>query len=88
MIPRSLIAIGLGCLIPTAAVWRAAARAAETAAEAITPTTSKPLRLRQRSRLETPPGSGRFQVAATEDQWDPTRTAIIVCDMWDAHWCR
>ena len=20
-------------------------------------------------------------------RWDPTRTAIIVCDMWDDHWC-
>jgi len=21
-------------------------------------------------------------------QWDPQRTALIVCDMWDDHWCR
>jgi nicotinamidase-related amidase len=21
-------------------------------------------------------------------QWDPRRTAVIVCDMWDDHWCR
>src|SRR4051794_549710 len=27
---------------------------------------------------------------ATEKKaaWDPTRTAIIVCDMWDDHWCK
>ena len=22
------------------------------------------------------------------ERWDPKRTAIIVCDMWDDHWCR
>ncbi len=21
-------------------------------------------------------------------QWDPKKTAVIVCDMWDKHWCR
>ena len=21
-------------------------------------------------------------------RWDPAKTAIIICDMWDQHWCR
>lgn len=21
-------------------------------------------------------------------EWDPTKTALIICDMWDNHWCR
>jgi putative heme-binding domain-containing protein len=21
-------------------------------------------------------------------RWDPSRTAIVICDMWDQHWCR
>ena len=21
-------------------------------------------------------------------QWDPHKTAIIICDMWDKHWCQ
>jgi isochorismate hydrolase len=23
-----------------------------------------------------------------EWQVDPTRTALLICDMWDRHWCR
>src|SRR5262247_3624994 len=22
------------------------------------------------------------------ETWDPNRTALIICDMWDDHWCR
>ena len=21
-------------------------------------------------------------------EWDPAKTAFIICDMWDDHWCR
>jgi nicotinamidase-related amidase len=33
---------------------------------------------------------GRATPAATEKlvEWDPTKTAFIICDMWDDHWCR
>jgi nicotinamidase-related amidase len=38
----------------------------------------------------------RLQAAGTEDYesttetavWNPAATAIVVCDMWDRHWCR
>ncbi|HUY92028.1 MAG TPA: ThuA domain-containing protein [Pirellulales bacterium] len=49
---------------------------------------AEPLRLHLRSRAETAAGSGKFQVAVGEAEWDPAKTAIIVCDMWDQHWCR
>ncbi|HVW36905.1 MAG TPA: hypothetical protein VHB99_06355, partial [Pirellulales bacterium] len=49
---------------------------------------AEPLRLHLRSRVETAAGSGQFQVSASETEWDPAKTAIIVCDMWDRHWCR
>jgi nicotinamidase-related amidase len=40
-----------------------------------------------RSRAAKP---GDPPVAPTETKatWDPMKTAIIVCDMWDDHWCR
>ncbi len=45
------------------------------------------LKLTLRSRVSPPGGPA---VAATEKAaaWDPKRTAIIVCDMWDDHWCK
>ena len=45
------------------------------------------LKLTLRSRVSPP---GEPAVAATEKAvaWDPKRTAIIVCDMWDDHWCK
>lgn len=33
-------------------------------------------------------GSGDWRSVALEEQIDPARTAIILCDMWDKHWCR
>ncbi len=40
-----------------------------------------------RSRVAIPDAPGRFRVAYAEQQWDPCETAIIICDMWDRHWC-
>lgn len=80
MTQRSHVAIGLLPLFLTIISVPTPAPATET--------TAGPIRLRERSRVESPPESGHFQVIASEDEWDPARTAIIVCDMWDAHWCR
>lgn len=44
-------------------------------------------RLTLRKRLETPPGIGSFQTVCQEAAWDAKKTAVIVCDMWAAHWC-
>ena len=30
----------------------------------------------------------RFTVADKKVSWDPKKTAIIICDMWDDHWCK
>ena len=46
---------------------------------------SKPLNLTLQTRVETRPGSGEFKVAAAREKWDPRKTAILVCDMWDLH---
>src|SRR5262245_23925801 len=31
---------------------------------------------------------GAFIVKEKILRWDPAQTAIIVCDMWDKHWCQ
>src|SRR5258708_4764396 len=40
-----------------------------------------------RSRVETPSGSGQWQAVVRQEQLSSAKTAIIVCDMWDKHWC-
>lgn len=46
------------------------------------------LQLHARSRVETSKGSGQFQAVEKAVQWEPKKTAIIICDMWDQHWCK
>jgi len=41
-----------------------------------------------RSRAETSDGSGRLTVPYNRLEWIPSETAIIICDMWDQHWCK
>ncbi len=49
---------------------------------------SEPLRLHLRSRVETGDTADGLEVVASEAQWNPAKTAIVVCDMWNEHWCR
>jgi nicotinamidase-related amidase len=51
------------------------------------PAASGTLTLTTRLRKETPPGSGQFASAQEIVRWDPHKSAIIICDMWDKHWC-
>lgn len=46
-----------------------------------------PLKLTLRSRV-SPPGEEAKPATEKAVTWDPKRTAIIVCDMWDDHWCK
>ena len=48
----------------------------------------KPLVLVTRSRAPLAGDSGRFRVVQNKVQWDPIETAIIICDMWNQHWCK
>ncbi len=40
-----------------------------------------------RHRAETAEGTGRYHTLARQESWNPAKTAIIVCDMWDLHHC-
>ena len=46
------------------------------------------LELSLRRQVETSPGSGRYHTTAEDARWDPAKTAIVICDMWNEHWCR
>lgn len=49
---------------------------------------STPLEFKLQRRVESQPGSGESKVVMTTERWDPRKTAIIVCDMWDLHHCK
>jgi nicotinamidase-related amidase len=43
------------------------------------------LTLRSRAKAEK---KDTFEVVEKTATWDPKKTAIIICDMWDDHWCK
>lgn len=45
------------------------------------------LQLSARSRVESKPGSGDWRAVEKAMEWEAGKTAIVVCDMWDKHWC-
>ena len=40
-----------------------------------------------RSRIEVTNGNDTWQELALDKNWKIAETAIIICDMWDQHWC-
>ena len=45
------------------------------------------LALDARSRVRASP-DGEYAVVSSKLQWKPSETAVIICDMWDQHWCK
>lgn len=45
------------------------------------------LKLTLRYQTETVADSGRYHRLTREEVWQPEKTAIIVCDVWDLHHC-
>lgn len=46
------------------------------------------LALHTRSRVESEKNRGDWQAIEKTVEWDPKKTAIVICDMWDQHWCK
>lgn len=44
----------------------------------------KPIEIHKRARVSS---DGTFTVKASSESWKPGQTALIVCDVWDAHHC-
>jgi nicotinamidase-related amidase/type 1 glutamine amidotransferase len=59
--------------------------AGETAAKNVKAIT--PLRISVQQRIPSDLEEGAWIVANRIENWSPTETAIIICDMWDKHWC-
>ncbi len=53
------------------------------------PTFCQPeLRLQLRSRVEAFKGSAQWEEVRFEKSLAVPQTAVLICDMWDNHWCR
>ncbi len=46
------------------------------------------LALNMRRRVEVEPGCGRWHSVTEPISWKASETCIVVCDMWDDHWCK
>jgi nicotinamidase-related amidase len=46
------------------------------------------LDLMLRKRVPSEALADGWRVTQQPTAWDPTRTAAVICDMWDQHWCR
>lgn len=69
----------------------ATARAADTPASeriANKPKVPGQFLLHQRTRTESSQGSGDWKPGLKEVTWNASETAIIICDMWDDHYCK
>jgi hypothetical protein len=74
---------GLGLVVAAAALWFV------TASRSMTPP-QEVLRLHTRSRATGDGAAATGKPMAVEKtiEWEPRKTALIICDMWDDHWCR
>jgi len=45
------------------------------------------VRLTLQERKETAPDTERFHTLRRQEHWNPTESAIVICDMWDLHHC-
>ncbi len=48
----------------------------------------EPVKISMQKRIASELDNGAHIIVNEIEFWQPERTAIIVCDMWDMHWCR
>ena len=77
-------------LLANALFWAAEREVERTVPEQPPPLRPRPegtMRLRLRTRVETSEGSGVWEERLVEKEIPVAETAILICDMWDKHWC-
>lgn len=80
---------GIGLLL-SCVICCGTSRAADEPEQKLTNRARVPgtLNLLQRTREESSDGSKTYVVSESVVDWEVAETAIIVCDMWDDHWCK
>ncbi|GAG18425.1 unnamed protein product, partial [marine sediment metagenome] len=51
----------------------------------VQPSDGRPITVTKRARVQSEDGT--WKITMVREQWDAQKTAVIVCDMWDAHHC-
>jgi nicotinamidase-related amidase len=74
-------------MIEMAPSERACAALALVAAGLALAAQTKSLSLALRTRVEAFKGSGDFRETTITESIQPSRAALILCDIWDKHWC-
>jgi len=46
------------------------------------------MKISVQKRVPSDLGGGAYMVVNEIQQWNPKETAIIICDMWNQHWCK
>ena len=46
-----------------------------------------PLRISKQLKIPSTLDEGAWDLVSRIEAWKPAETAIIICDMWDRHWC-
>src|SRR5256886_9434083 len=77
LIPLTLLLGGMCCVVP----------GADEIQPPLLPKSEVTLRLNLRPRVETFKGSGVWDEVSLLKQVPVAEVAIIICDMWDKHWC-
>jgi putative membrane-bound dehydrogenase-like protein len=49
---------------------------------------AEPLKLNARRQVESEKGKGDWSQEQKVLQWEGKKTALIICDMWNEHWCK
>src|SRR3954469_13147021 len=73
--------------------WRRAAAllalaALAGAATAAWPAGKEGAMLELKTRRREPAADGQYVAREQAERWEPAQTAVIVCDMWNQHWCK
>jgi nicotinamidase-related amidase len=52
------------------------------------PAGASSLELELRRLVPASPGSAQWRQVTNSVSWEPGATAVVICDMWDKHWCK
>lgn len=87
--PIAVFVCLMALIVPTSFIEMSTAADPPTAEKiANKPKVAGQFLLHQRTRTETPKASGQWKEGTTDVTWNVAETAIIICDMWDDHFCK